>query len=103
MGTALAVPAFLPQPVAAQGRATPTAGFADLAERLLPAVVNISTTQVIKAERGQPQPGQPGQPGQNPQGRRGPEIPQFPPGSPFEEFFKEFFDRQGRNGPDATP
>ena len=26
--------------------------------------------------------------------RLGPEMPQFPPGSPFEEFFKEFFDRQ---------
>jgi serine protease Do len=26
-------------------------------------------------------------------------VPQFPPGSPFEEFFKDFFDRQGR-GPD---
>lgn len=99
MGTVLAVPVFLPSPVTAQSRANPTAGFADLAERLLPAVVNISTTQVIKAERGQP--GQPGP--QNPQGRRGPEIPQFPPGSPFEEFFKEFFDRQGRNGPDTAP
>ena len=23
-------------------------------------------------------------------------MPQFPPGSPFEEFFRDFFDRQGR-------
>ena len=55
--------------------------FADLAEKLLPAVVNISTTQRIE-------------------GRAGPELPQLPPGSPFEEFFKEFFERnqppQGR-------
>ena len=29
-------------------------------------------------------------------------MPQFPPGSPFEEFFKDFFDRQGRQ-PDAPP
>jgi serine protease Do len=58
-------------------------GFADLAERLLPAVVNISSTQVSR-ERAQ----------------RGPEIPQFPPGSPFEEFFKDFLDR---NRPDAPP
>jgi serine protease Do len=61
-------------------------GFADLAERLQPAVVNISTTQKVKApQRGQGQ---------------GPEMPQFPPGSPFEEFFKEFFDRNrgGNNG-----
>jgi serine protease Do len=48
--------------------------FADLADRLLPAVVNISTTQVIE-----------GQPGV--------EIPQLPEGSPFEEFFREFFER----------
>jgi len=55
--------------------------FADLAEKLLPAVVNISTTQVVKRE-GSPQ------------------IPRLPPGSPFEEFFKEFFDRQQR---ETTP
>ncbi len=48
--------------------------FADLAEGLLPSVVNISTTQVIE-------------------GRSGPELPKLPPGSPFEDFFKEFFDR----------
>ncbi|HEX3863975.1 MAG TPA: DegQ family serine endoprotease [Stellaceae bacterium] len=63
--------------------------FADLAEKLLPAVVNISTTQTVKAEH----------PGV------GPERPQFPPGSPFEEFFKDFFDHNGQNGgrPDAKP
>mgnify|MGYP006103356553 FL=1 len=45
--------------------------FADLAERLMPSVVNISTTQTIKAKT-------------NP-------FPfQFPPGSPFEEMFKDF-------------
>jgi serine protease Do len=78
-----AVPA-VPVPALAQ-RAAP-ASFADLAERLLPAVVNISTTQTI------PQRGD----------GRGPELPQFPPGSPFEEFFRDFFDRQGR-GPNAPP
>jgi len=51
--------------------------FADLAERLLPAVVNVSTTQRAGATEG------------------GPEMPEFPPGSPFEEFFKDFFDRRG--------
>ena len=50
----------------ARAQAAPES-FADLAERLLPAVVNISSTQVSR-ERSQ----------------RGPEIPQFPPGSPFE-------------------
>ena len=56
--------------------------FADLAERLLPAVVNISTTQTV--------------------GERQfdlPELPQFPPGSPFDEFFEDFFDRRGQSGP----
>ena len=45
--------------------------FADLAERLMPSVVNISTTQTIKTNT-------------NP-------LPfQFPPGSPFEEMFKDY-------------
>lgn len=74
--------ALLLQVSVAHGREAP-AGFADLAERLLPAVVNISTTQTIK----------------NPE--RIPEMPQFPPGSPFEDFFKEFFERQMR--PDNSP
>jgi len=59
-------------PVLAQGRAPDS--FADLAQRLLPAVVNVSTTQTVS-------------------GREGVELPQLPPGSPFEEFFKEFFER----------
>ncbi len=94
------VPAY-----AQQSRANPAAGFADLAERLLPAVVNISTTQIIRPDRSPGGDREPGTPG--PQSRRGPnaqpDIPQFPPGSPFEEFFKEFFDRQGRGNPDAAP
>jgi serine protease Do len=65
--------------------------FADLAEKLLPSVVNISTTQTLKPGRGRE--------------HAGPEIPQFPPGSPFEEFFRDFFDRgapkSGR--PEAQP
>jgi serine protease Do len=45
--------------------------FADLAEKLMPSVVNISTTQTIKTTS-------------NP-------FPfEFPPGSPFEDMFKEF-------------
>ena len=51
--------------------------FADLAERLMPSVVNISTTQTIKTNV-------------NP-------FPfQFPPGSPFEDMFKEFGTPQKR-------
>ncbi len=79
---AVAAIALLLQAFAAHARETPTS-FADLAERLLPAVVNISTTQSVK----------------NPE--RVPEMPQFPPGSPFEEFFKEFMERQLR--PDSSP
>ena len=45
--------------------------FADLAERLMPSVVNISTTQTIVTNNNQ--------------------LPfTFPPGSPFEDMFKEF-------------
>jgi serine protease Do len=64
--------------------------FADLAAKLLPAVVNISTTQTIKPNSGRPV---------------GPEVPNFPPGSPFEEFFKDFFNRNrgGQGTPDAAP
>lgn len=66
--------------MSAHARSAPADGFADLAEQLLPSVVNISTTQVVE-------------------GRNSPQLPQLPPGSPFEEFFKEFFDRnQGDNG-----
>jgi len=68
---------------AAMARSTPD-GFADLAEKLLPTVVNISTTQVAK----------------NRFGSRRFRIPQIPPGSPFEEFFRDFFNR---NRPDSAP
>ena len=50
---------------------TVPASFADLAEKLMPSVVNISTTQIIKTS-GNPLPFK------------------FPPGSPFEEMFKDF-------------
>ena len=65
--------------------------FADLAAKLLPSVVNISTAQTLKSDRGHE--------------HSGPEMPQFPPGSPFEEFFRDFFDhgmpKSGR--PEAQP
>ena len=64
--------------VSASARTAPD-GFADLAEKLLPAVVNISTTQTVKRDGGAT-----------------PQMPKLPPGSPFEDFFKEFFDRQQR-------
>jgi serine protease Do len=65
-------------------------GFAELAAKLLPAVVNISTSQTIKADKG---------------AGVGPDLPQFPPGSPFEQFFKDFLNRnrEGPDHPEATP
>ena len=64
--------------------------FADLAAKLLPSVVNISTTQTLKTAGGD---------------QAGPEMPQFPPGSPFEEFFHDFFEHGLPKGghPDAAP
>ena len=45
--------------------------FADLADKLMPSVVNISTTQTVRTSTNQ--------------------LPfQFPPGSPFGEMFKDF-------------
>jgi serine protease Do len=67
-------------------------GIADVAEKVIDAVVNISTSQTIEAKG---------------DGRGA--IPQLPPGSPFEEFFDDFFKNRrapggkgGGNG-DLTP
>ena len=52
-----------------RARAVPES-FADLADKLMPSVVNISTTQTVRTTSNQ--------------------FPfQFPPGSPFEEMFKD--------------
>ena len=65
--------------------------FADIADDLIPAVVNISST--LKADA----PPEDGEMGQLP------DMPQFPPGSPFEDFFEEFLNRRGGQGGDAEP
>ena len=71
--------------VAGTVRAAPAPdSFADLADKLLPTVVNISTTQKVD-------------------GNDGPEMPQFPPGSPFEDFFRDFFNRRGQGGERQQP
>ena len=75
MAIAVAIPVFMPV-TPAIARAAPES-FADLAEKLLPAVVNISTTQTITASS---------------------DERALPPGTPFEEFFKEFEDRMRPNG-----
>ena len=51
--------------------------FADLVEELSPSVVSIASTTIIENNS------------QN-------QIPQFPEGSPFDEFFKDYFDRDQR-------
>ncbi|HVY56955.1 MAG TPA: DegQ family serine endoprotease [Xanthobacteraceae bacterium] len=56
-------------------------GIADVAEKVIDAVVNISTSQTVDT--------------------RGGAMPQLPPGSPFEEFFEEFFkNRRGQGDKD---
>lgn len=54
---------------------------APLVDRLLPAVVNISSTQKMET-------------GADGQQQIMPDMPHFPPGSPFEDFFNEFMNRQ---------
>jgi serine protease Do len=59
-------------------------GIADVAEKVIDAVVNISTSQTVEAKGGE---------------GRGGAVPQLPPGSPFEEFFDDFFkNRRGGKG-----
>jgi serine protease Do len=76
---ALAVTVFVTglvwlMPAAAVHARSAPDSFADLADRLLPAVVNISSSQTVDSQAGI-------------------EVPVVPPGSPFEDFFREFFDR----------
>ncbi len=90
---ALAFSALLAVPAASGLSAVPAYArdvpdsFADLAEKLQPAVVNISSSTSVQA-RG---------------GFSGPEIPLFPPGSPFEQFFKDFLDRNRPGGRQGQP
>ena len=71
--TALVLPA-VPAPAWARG----PDNISDVAEKVIDAVVNISTSQNVEG--------------------RGNVIPQLPPGSPFEEFFDEFFKNRRRQG-----
>ncbi|MEM9716722.1 MAG: Do family serine endopeptidase [Pseudomonadota bacterium] len=54
--------------------------FADLAEQVSPAVVNITTSAAVAQ-------------------RTGPQGPQVPPGSPFEDLFRDFFNDNGPQAP----
>src|SRR3977135_3647701 len=57
-------------------------GIADIAEKVIDAVVNISTSQTVEAKGGGADRGA---------------TPQLPPGAPFEEFFDDYF--KNRRGP----
>ncbi|MBL8642293.1 MAG: DegQ family serine endoprotease [Rhodospirillaceae bacterium] len=61
---------------------TPPDSFADLTEKLLPAVVNISTTQTVQ--------------------RRGGELDDLDPSEPLEEWFKDYERRQHEDGDDQA-
>src|ERR1700730_16840182 len=70
-------------PVSTQALARGPDGIADVAEKVIDAVVNISTSKTVEAKGGG-------------EGRGA--MPQLPPGSPFEEFFDDFF-KNRRGGP----
>ena len=69
-----------PAPVSARG----PDGIADIAEKVIDSVVNISTSQNVEAKGG---------------GSNREAMPQLPPGSPFEEFFDYFFKNRRGGGP----
>jgi len=73
--------ASVTDPAAAQRRNAPDT-FADLADRLSPAVVNISTSQYVRREGDEDIP-----------------FEQFPPGHPFGDLFRDWLERN----PDAAP
>ena len=78
---------FLPATAFARG----PDGIADVAEKVIDAVVNISTTQTVDAKVS------------GGEGGKGGAMPQLPPGSPFEEFFDDFFkNRRGGTGGDKN-
>ena len=58
--------------------------FADLVEKLIPSVVSIASTTIVKKQNNQA-------------------IPKFPEGSPFDEFFKDYFENENRTMPSERP
>ena len=77
-----AAPLAVLAPQAAAARAPES--FADLAEQVSDAVVNISATQKIEE-------------------RRTHGLPQLGPGTPFDDLFEEFFKRRGQRGGPGAP
>ena len=81
LALALVLALVLAQPALSQDRGAP-ASFADLAETVSPAVVNITTSTSVASSTSNG-------------------TPRLPEGSPFEDFFNDFFNRQpeGPRGP----
>jgi serine protease Do len=69
-------------PLESQARAAPES-FADLADQVMGAVVNISASTTVET--------------------RNRTLPQLPPGTPFEDLFEEFFNRRGQGNGDSGP
>src|ERR1700728_359474 len=85
LGTSIGAASVLaPAPALARG----PDGSADVAEKVIDAVVNISTSQTVEAKSGPACAGRCA-------------IPQLPPGSPFEKFFDDFF-KNRRGGPGGS-
>lgn len=74
-GLAVAAALFVAPPVLA---APAPESFADLVEKISPAVVNISASTTIESKNRV--------------------LPQLPQGTPFDDLFEEFFNRRGQNG-----
>jgi serine protease Do len=79
MGFSLIAGGPLALPARAEVKPAGPESVADLAESLLDAVVNISTSQNVKSDDKAP-------------------VPQVPEGSPFQDFFDEFFKGEGGDG-----
>ncbi|TAM94318.1 MAG: Do family serine endopeptidase [Rhizobiaceae bacterium] len=89
------------QPMNSQGPAS----VADLAQRLIGSVVNISTSQTITGDDNGGEDDQGGQGGDDQGGddRGGVPMPKLPQGSPFQDFFNDFFNHKNSQGqPDTS-
>ena len=80
IGVLLSNAAFAQQPAATAARELPN--IADVVDKVINAVVYISTTSRVEAPKGLPQP---------------------PPGSPFEEFFDDLFKKRGEGNGEQSP
>lgn len=77
----MTVPVLAEAPLAGSPLVTGQISLADLAERVMPAVVNISAVTTSDTR-----------------GRTLPQLPQLGPDTPFGDLFEEFFNRRGRGG-----